>query len=774
MENNNTRGRFYWIYLVGFLVISSLPLWAVPPLLHPAPWGKTIIFRIILSILIFCFVYQISYRKDLNIFRKLGPKPVKTTMGILAALGSLFFLSTIFSQDVAFSFWGSPWRGGGFLNFLFYIILAIFTFLVLKGRDWKKIWDFSILIGALVALFGACQYFNFFPGLIVAADSGVASTMGNSSQLAIYLSFLFFLALSRGLEEKSMPKRMFYFASMALFAFGIFISGARSTYLSIIIGLFFFFFFYPKRIIKLKIITGGFILFSILAVYYLNTFPTPPDFIKSNATANRIFSYLSVRTSLKQVVIDLTETRSSTWQVGLRAIKEKPIFGWGPENFSIGFDKNYDPSLPQLSTLWWDRAHNFLVEYATTGGVPFMIAYLLLVGYLLWQLQRLKNSLKKEGAGMTQPIITHGLQAALISYLISVFFTFDSFDTYLIFFLATGYCLYLFSSSLEGQNNSQLAPSLLYKWRKFFIFFVFVVLIFFIWLGNLKPLLINKELNWSEYYSINHQCQKAIDKMEKVFSSPSIIGQYVMLQYSDVLKDCQIDNAKQEATFIGKSIQVLEEAAKLRPTYTRTWILLGSYYGRAVTNNPEMKTEEKEAFLSRADDCFKKASELSPRRQEVFMGWADIYMLGGDYDKAKEKAEECIAANDTFGDCYWQKALTNVLLGELEESNENVKKAHQYEFDTESQKNLSKLVNAYLELIKNTPEINLEYYRGLADTYEQILPLQWENFQYHASLAYVYKILGEYKKAREQAMFVIKFSPESEANVTEFLDTLPY
>lgn len=783
MENNNQKNKFYWVYLIGFFLIASLPLFAAPPLLHPAPWGKTVLFRIIFSIIIFFFTYQLIHQKNTPLFKNLAPRAVRLILGILALLFSLFTLSTIFSQDISFSFWGSPWRAGGFLTFSFYIIFAILTFLIIKDRDWKKIWNFSIFIGVLITIFGVGQYFKLFSGFIVSSDVGVPSTMGNSSLLAIYLSLLFFLTLALGLKEKSILKKVFYFLSIFLFVFGIFISGARSTYLGIIIGLFFFFFFYPKKMPRLKIITGGLLLLSVLAVFYFNSSPTPPNFVKNNATSSRIFSYLSTRASFKTAIGDLVGARFSTWSIGLQAIKEKPIFGWGPENFSIAFDKYYNPSLPQIAGLWWDRAHNFFIEYASTSGIPFLTTYLLLIGVLFWQLQILKKSHNPgETVSNQRSVIVHGIQATLIAYLISIFFTFDDIDTYLVFFLLVGYCLHLISSAQKPsplnqnnpKNNTSLLPSILYKWRKSIIFFLFILLLIFFWSYNLKPLLINAETNWAEYYSTNGNCQKATDKMEKVLPSHSIIDEYVRLQYLDVLKNCQALNPKQgDGLFIQKNIQILEEAAKLRPTYTRTWLLLGSYYDLFISNNPDMRTEDKENLLIKSDACFKKASELSPKRQEVLLAWSNNFLLWGKYNEAKEKSEQCIKVNTNLGGCYWQKALSDILLGNLTEAKENMETAKQKQFSVySSSEYLSQTLTVYLMAIKNLKVVDIEYYKSLAEIYSGLTVAYPKNSQYHASLSYVYKTIGEYEKAGEEAIKVFELQPENKAEVEKFIKSL--
>ena len=117
---------------------------------------------------------------------------------------------------------------------------------------------------------------------------------------------------------------------------------------------------------------------------------------------------------------------------------EKPILGYGPENFSVGFDKYYDPSIPYLNKSWgdwWDRAHNIILQTGSDAGFLGIIAYLALFSILLWQLQKLKSAGKEAGKQAEFAITAHGIQAALISYLVANFFGFDSFATYIIFLI---------------------------------------------------------------------------------------------------------------------------------------------------------------------------------------------------------------------------------------------------------------------------------------------------------------------------------------------------
>jgi len=426
MENNNPQNKFYWVYLTGFFLILSLPFWAIPPLLHPPAWGKTIVFRIILSCLIFFFIYQVLCRKNNPVLEKLKLKPIKLIFGILILLFLLFLLSTIFSQDIYFSFWGNPYRAGGFLNFTFYIIFAILVFLILKPRNWKLLWNFSLGIALLISLIALLQQFNVFKEFLVPYSARLPATLGSAIFLALYLSFFVFLSLSFAILEKNRKKKILYLLSFLIIVFVIFLTGTRAVFLGIALAFLYFILFYPAprqtRYIKtLKIAILVLLVLSVSGIYYLNTpserISSHPLVVKSHALTT-IISRIKIKPSLE-------DPRFAYWKMVLPAIKEKPLLGYGPENFSIAFDKYYDPSLPymgyEIAKGWTDRAHGFIFETAVTTGIPSLIVFLLLFGVLFWQLQKIKNPHKSEEISINQrPIIAHGIQATIIAYFIGL------------------------------------------------------------------------------------------------------------------------------------------------------------------------------------------------------------------------------------------------------------------------------------------------------------------------------------------------------------------
>ena len=278
MENNT-----YKFYLIAFFAILALPLLALPPWLHPAAWGKVVLFRIIISILIFVFLWQVVYKKiSLNNLKFLLNKKNKVFLPfwLLIALWGTFLLATIFSLDPYYSFWESPYRAGGFLNFSLYIIFAVLTFLIIKGKDWLKLWKFSLIIGVLVSLVAVMQYFKVFSQHLIPYEGRPPSTFGNTIFLGIYLLFSVFMGLNLFLKEKQKVKKILYLLALLLFLFVILITGSRAVYFGLLIGFTYFILFFPKKqrlVVLLKILFILLLIVGVYGVYYLNTAPKLPD-----------------------------------------------------------------------------------------------------------------------------------------------------------------------------------------------------------------------------------------------------------------------------------------------------------------------------------------------------------------------------------------------------------------------------------------------------------------------------------------------------------------
>jgi O-antigen ligase/tetratricopeptide (TPR) repeat protein len=774
--------KYYKFFLYGILAVLILPVINIQPWVSPPAWGKTILFRIVFSILLCIFIRQaIIKRKSTNLFdffKKVLLDKKNALFWIFWLIISFIFiilLSTIFSQDPAFSFWGSPQRAGGSLNLISYILFAILCFLIIKERDWPKIWLFAFGTGFLVSLIAIFQRLRLFSSILIPQTDQAISTMGSPIILGLYLTLLVFASLSFAIKNTGI-KRFFYFLCFILFASNLLLTGSRASALGFIICLPFFIFFFPEnksRKIKLfKIIAAGLFVLGILGLFWLiNSQITINGPISRIIGASRPFFDLKNFSPGKII----SDNRPSGWNIAIEGIKEKPLLGFGPENFSILYDKYYNSSYADLGVnSWWDRAHSFVFEIAATSGIPSLIIYLSIFGLIFWQLQKIKYRDNCNNA-----VIIHGIQTALLAYFTSLLFGFDDFSTYQILFVITSYSFFIILKSNPIQIESKaVKTSETPLWKSALSFCVLCTCFIFVWLACLKPLFLNKEINLATHYARSNECKKATEIMDKNISSHSFLDAYFRLSYVDILTTCSENNPNQKLALSLKLNDVLKETINLMPTYTRIWWFLGSN-ARLIIGNEKSYTQmnikiDIEQLKKDADEYFKKTLELSPKRWTVFQDWASTKLTSGNYEGTIEKSEECIVVEPQASSCYWSQALAYISLGQIEKGELLKKITVESGFATDEEKALNAYAQAYskaLELQK-TPQKKEAVYLKLKQIYIRLIEHS-NNFKYHATLAFVYKELKDYNHAADEAIAVFALNPGSLSTIEEFIDSLP-
>jgi putative inorganic carbon (HCO3(-)) transporter len=757
MEN-----KFYQVYLIGIFIILFLPFLAGPSYFTPVDWGKGIIFRVVLSILLFLFIWQFFYKRNELHLSALKNNKIFWVLGIYFLL---IILSTVFSQDINFSLWGSPYRGQGAINFLFYIIFAVFTFLIVKPEDWKKLLDLSIFIGVLVSLIAFIQYYGILSTVFVSSEDRPPSTMGNPIMLGIYILLLFFITFVFAIKEKDKVHKILYLSAVLLFFFTILITGSRAAYIGLFAGATYFLLLYPikntpenklifKKIAVLKIIFGFLIILGIFAVYYINSQQIFPQFLEDNKIFNSVKNRLSIDSAL-------ADPRFSAWKIAIKAIIEKPILGWGPENFAIGFDKYYNPSLPYISKMWggwWDRAHNTLLDIAATTGIPALIAYLSIFIILIWQLQKAKNKKTSE------QIVIHGIQTTLIGYFVANFFSFDGFSSYLLFYLIIGYSLYLIyrrENNAEDDAEKQTIFKKI-KGRGFIISILSIFLIIFLWQYNFLPLQINKEINKADNLAENKKCEESFSVSESLLKKHSFLDAYIAIHYIDNIKLCAAINPDKNSEYAQKGAEILKNAVKIRPTYSRFWIFLGGF--TTIKAASENDSAQKDLLVKESESYLKKAEQITPLHQEVIIEQAKLSMVSKNYEEMAKKAQKCIELEPDLIECYWTKIMSEIYLKKIDQANINFH-AFIEKYGNVGITYLYQLANAFAEI---------NDYPDLVIVYKEIIRRSPDVAQNYASLAFVYYKIGEYSEAKKLALKFLELMPEAKDEVNAFLKTLPY
>ncbi len=338
-------------------------------------------------------------------FRK--PLVIAVTVFVGAVL-----LATLFAYDSHAAFWSNYERGeGGFQMLHYYLFFLLALFLFREEREWRIAFWVACAAGALVILYGvaAAGFFSVkdaqgqviyafigpytngdasptFLGRLFAPAARFQGSLGNPAYVAPYLMFALFYLFFAWVRRRGTKKWWIHlgYGALAAFFFLFFIlSQTRGAFLGLGVGVMVFLMylvFSDKRFRRIGIgaFLGLILLFGIL-FHFRDT-----AFIQRIPGNRFLYSSLQEQTA---------QTRFWTWGSAWQGFLDRPLLGWGPENFSTVFDKYFDPRhyVPGKNTeTWFDRAHSVVFDYLAETGILGFASYLGIFAVFFWEFARLK------------------------------------------------------------------------------------------------------------------------------------------------------------------------------------------------------------------------------------------------------------------------------------------------------------------------------------------------------------------------------------------------
>jgi O-antigen ligase len=271
-------------------------------------------------------------------------------------------------------------------------------------------------------------------------------SLGNPAYVAPYLMFIIFYTLYLWWDKKiRINSRSFWYLFLVLFFTLFFVlSQTRGAFLGLIAGIFAFLIYLilSNKNLKKAGILGMVILIILGGIVY---FYRNSNFIQ-NLPGSR-FLQISFKERTAQ-------TRFWTWQSAWKGFKERPILGWGPENFPAVFDKYFDQRHYLVNTpseTWFDRAHSVVFDYLAETGILGLLSYLgiYVVFYLIFfRLIKIYNELKNKknlSKDLPNDLQWNLLFSILIAYFVQNLIIFEVLPMYLNFFLVLAFSSYVFS-----------------------------------------------------------------------------------------------------------------------------------------------------------------------------------------------------------------------------------------------------------------------------------------------------------------------------------------
>lgn len=712
----------YLIYGGVFGIILFTPFYVSQVMFFPYIAGKGFFFRIVVE-LIFA-LWLILAIIDKNYRPKASP-----VLFAAAAVVFVLTLSTIFGTSPYRSFWSNYERMEGLISHLHLFAYFLVLGSIFKTSDlWRRFFYAMSVSGALMATYGYLQSFGIVQ---ISIQSGlrVDGTFGNASYMAVFMILNVFIAGYLFFTEKRKWLKGVFAGLVVLETPVVFLTATRGAILGLIGGfmllaLMFSFLSKDKRI-RVASITVMVSAVILVAVFLL---AQNSNFVSQNYVLQRFRNLgFSERTVQSRFII---------WGMSFEGLKERPILGWGIENYNQVFNKYYEPAL-WMQESWFDRSHNIVFDWLIHGGILGLLAYLSLYGaslYILWK----KYIFDKRPENLMPAAVLTSLFAA---YFFHNLFVFDNLISYIIFFSVLAFAHFYYFQTKSGQSlalttNGQSKALTMKPWQSFGAAFIVFGLAFALYFLNVKPILANTWL-LQALKDVSFQGQNVdlvLSDFEKIFGYRTFgtgEAREQLSTYANAVVASGLNPSLKDKA-VKLSLSELEKQVKESPDDARGYIFLSAMYSNSGRNQDALSAA-------------RKSLELSPKKQSILSLVADYLLALGDSQGAHEAVKYAYELDTSNGHAAINLAVVALITGRQNEA-EKVLIDHFGGIIVPNQQLLAAFARVgrydiardiWLEIIKNDPQ----------------------NAQFHVNLAATYLELGERQKSIEELERAIELNP---------------
>ncbi len=603
-------------------VIAIPPFIVSKSLFFPFITGKSYLFH--LFVLIAFSLWMVLMARE--------PKYRPKLKNILVIAVSLLFIGLIIAGvsgvDPISSFFSNFERSAGIIQFGFWVLYFLMLISVLKTReDWQIFLSVFLIVGIFVSL-GAWLHHKTQPRL--------SGTFGNPIYLAGFLLFAIGFATIL-LQEKTFLKRKFSYLKYLLYGLILFFfitlifTETRGAYAGFGAGFALFsslvFLFLRKEKKKLAIVSISVLTITLIFVGFI-FINRESSFVRSHPLLKRATAVADIWKS------ESSKERLLTWQTAIEAFTNRPILGWGPENFQAAFNKHYNYRVGVVEP-WFDRVHNQSLQYLVDGGILVFSLYLFLLFsafYLVFKIFKKKR------------LLAITLASILLAYIIQGLFVFDVFVIYLGLFLLLAFIYFEYQSIYNPESEEWRRKEEVYK-NKLLVNFVLTVvflLSFFLLLETVwLPYRANSLALKYYAYLLNGKYEISQSFLEEALSINSPYSRFPIKKragwnFWSALKRLKQEDIKKNIKPLTKVYNLvtseLEEGIKSHPFDSQSYYILGEIYSSGY------EKLGKQDALYKAETTFKKARNYSRYRIEYAEELSKILLL----ERKNKEAEDFI------------------------------------------------------------------------------------------------------------------------------------
>ncbi len=463
-----------WAVRIGLMAVLIVPLVVTTSTYFPYVVGKAIYARVVIEITFALWLILVLYYSDYRPSRS----------WILIAFGAWLVVTLIAGlTGVSFtrSFWSTYERMQGIFDLAHWFLFVMMAGSVFRSvRDWQVPFTFNLIIGATVSALGLAHHFDVYTMDILGSSQRIESTLGNATYVGAYTMVNAMIGVGlivhsfvrpdvepsmqvrrratrrrqRRVEEQAGWSldlttwlRLLWVAAVVINLWALWLTGTRGAIVgmgagAVVFGVAYLIWGDMKAIrwAALGVIVAA--VLSVGLVLVMKTTTVLDPLTDSSTTLRRLAS----------IGLDDSSSRGRlvAVQAGLEAFQDRPVLGWGPENFLIAWGRYFDVDSGIHER--FDQAHSKVFEELTTKGILGLTTYLLI--WLAMAAVLLASFRWRTG---WHQVFIAVIGATAAAYFVQNLFLFDTTTTTMLFALLVAY---LISEERElGAQVSAETPS---------------------------------------------------------------------------------------------------------------------------------------------------------------------------------------------------------------------------------------------------------------------------------------------------------------------------
>lgn len=717
-DKAETKINLETIYLrliEGAIYVSLFtPLIFVRDFFFPFVSPKTFFFRILIDIIFILFVFLVFTN------RKYIPRFKHPLVMAVAVFISFTILTSITGVNFERSFWGNFERGTGILTFLHLFAFFIILTGVFKTRkQWERILTAAVLIGAIESL-----YVLFFDNL---SPQG-GGTLGNTSFLTAYLLFPIFFAITLFFVKAKYWKIAYASALVPMLWVLLFPEKelTRGAVGAFFIGVFLMAFFFSLVCQKKFLKRLAFLFLAIVLLAGLG-------FIKTDIFKEKFAAVT------KEVP---GESRTVIWGIAWEGIKERPLLGWGQENFNVPFVKYFDPRLPLSMNVWYDRTHNIVLDTLIHGGIVLLLSYLSVFAVAIFGLLKLCPRIRRR-QNLFLPL---GAATLLITYFLQNLWVFDMIVGYMMFFFALSFVYFLTERRVEKEELliPKIQPRGIYNFIAPLLVVVSLLILYF---GNIQSV--------RSAVAIVKGLQASPEDSAQLFQRAIQLSPMAQSQAAEQMALKMASGGNQ---YTVKNMQIasveIKKAIEANPSVLRLPLFLGRLYNAAYSATGNL------AYLQEAELYLNKALELSPKNQQPYSSLAQTRFAQDRREEAIALMQAMIDLEPSLSVSHWSMVLTQKAVGNYREALVHLEEAREQGFRWHQDEDKTNIVVSIYRKMGRNDEAEREL---LLFSYLKEAKEDPKNAALLLKLAAAYGDVGMFEQARN----TVKSALEIDATLTE-------